>query len=73
MKHAWRKWRVLIEQADAQRRWDRAYQMLLTWTAASGTYKADHQPILQPFQEDNDERERICARLDPASGPSTND
>ena len=58
MKHEWRKRRVLIKQADAQRRWDRAYEMLLMWAAAAEPCKADHQPILQPFEEDNDEPDK---------------
>lgn len=73
MKHEWKKRRVLVEQIDAQRRWDRAYQMLLMWTTASGLCEATPQSNLQPFQEDKNGSERIYACLDPASGASAND
>jgi len=32
MKREWKKRRVLKEQADGQRRWDQAYQLLMVWS-----------------------------------------
>jgi DNA invertase Pin-like site-specific DNA recombinase len=35
MKRQWTKCRVLLEQPDGERRWDRAYQLILAWSIAA--------------------------------------
>jgi hypothetical protein len=35
MKRQWRTRRQVLPQSDGQRRWDRAYQLLLDWTGPS--------------------------------------
>ena len=37
MKQQWRTRRQTLPQPDGQRRWDRAYQLLLEWTTPSET------------------------------------
>ena len=44
MRHQWRLYRTLQEHRDGQRRWDRAYQLLLQWAQAPDT------PPLKPSQ-----------------------
>lgn len=63
MKHEWTKRRVLIEHTDGQRRWDRAYQMVLMWATVvaippPSACEATCLPSPQPFQEDNDGSQR---------------
>lgn len=41
----WKVQRQLVATADGQRRWDRAYQHLLSWTSvpAPATKEAEHE------------------------------
>lgn len=69
VRHA-RSWRLRRRPAprpDGQQRWDRAYRYLLQWTQLSTPI----QP--EPGQEDSHDRRSVCARLDPAPSPDTND
>ena len=59
MKHAWKTRRTLLPQADGQRRWDQAYQLLLQWTQASVP------PPPQTTEEVAHVSSDLCAGLDP--------
>lgn len=71
MKKRWRIQRSLLATPDGQQRWDRAYQALLGWaeqamvvsvvTCDQGTTEAQHASS------------GLCARVDPATGPSADD
>jgi hypothetical protein len=63
MERQWQKRRRLVAQPDGQRRWDRAFQALLQWSAPeAGALK----PPGIPIQEVDDESGSVCACLDPA-------
>ena len=76
MKRQWRVRRQTCALPDGQRRWDRAYQTLLAWTATrpsppGARLNRDERPTTErPVTE----REgpyadrRVCARLDDAPG-----
>lgn len=75
MKRQWRTRRQALPQSDGQRRWDRAYQLLLEWTTPSetATATADPSPVptvaaLLSTQEVEHAGGPVCARLDPATG-----
>jgi hypothetical protein len=59
MNRMWQVHRELVAHPDGQRRWDRAYQLLLRW--------ADDVPVAQAStvtQEDDDACCLVCASLD---------
>jgi len=64
----WKTKRQLVERPDAQRRWDQAYQCLLSWTrcptSSTVTEKAQ--------QEESDEKSYLRSRIHPASGTDAN-
>jgi hypothetical protein len=63
MERQWQRRRRLVAQADGQRRWDRAFQALLQWSApAPGALRVPGIPI----QEVDDESGGVGACLDPA-------
>ena len=72
MRHDWRVTRRLEPHPDGQRRWDRAYQLLLEWAATGPT---PGQPLASDpassihTSEDIDENRDLCACLDPTTGP----
>jgi len=75
MKRQWRTRRQTLPQPDGQRRWDRAYQLLLEWTTPCETASAtsDPSPVstvapLLSTQEVEHAGGPVCARLDPATG-----
>ncbi len=88
MKRQWRTRRQALPQADGQRRWDRADQLLLEWTTPSetATAAADPSPVptvprvprvaaLLSTQEVEHAGGPVCARLarlDPALLRSSN-
>lgn len=60
MKRSWNKRRAIVESQDAQRRWDRAYQLLMQWSScdedraiASDCHK----------KEKNNENSDLCASI----------
>lgn len=59
MNQSWQVHREIIAQADGQRRWDRAYQLLLRW--ADETLPAS-SPLIT--QEDDHACCRVCPGLD---------
>jgi hypothetical protein len=78
MKRHWRTRRQLLPQLDGQRRWDRAYQLLLGWTGPSEsaeTAGSPQIPVESPTvparlstQEVEHASGHVCARLDTATG-----
>jgi hypothetical protein len=74
MKRQWSICRQVKEEPDGQRRWDRAYQLLLQWTKP---IEMEQWPIavsaLNLMQEVYDESSSVCACLDPTPGSSPDD
>jgi hypothetical protein len=75
MKRQWRTRRQTLPQSDGQRRWDRAYQLLLEWTTPREIAMATADPSAVPpvaALHSNQEVEHaggaVCTRLDPATG-----
>lgn len=63
-KRQWIVRRHTTETADAQRRWDQAYQCLVQWSAG-----AQKESPLRPIrQERSDESSDVCACLYAAAG-----
>ncbi len=58
--------RHVTHTRDAQRRWDRAYQYLVQWSAASSRDTSQEERS----QENLDESRDVCARLYAAAGAS---
>ena len=78
MRHQWRLCRTLQEHRDGQRRWDRAYQLLLQWAPAPDTPASEpgQRPrLVLPQLMANNTLEithagsNLCPRLDPAANP----
>ena len=72
MKRQWRTRRVLLAAPDGHQRWDRAYQHVLTWTAASLSPPpppVDGQRIVEVEHENRDVR----AGIDAAAGAGADD
>ena len=59
MNRTWQVHREIVVHPDGQRRWDRAYQLLLRW--ADDVLTAQPPPIPQ---EDDDACCRVCPGLD---------
>ncbi len=71
MKHRqWKITRQFLERPDAQRRWDQAYQCLMSWTP--GPTPSTIAEEAQATQEESDENSRLRPRLHPASDPDAN-
>ncbi len=75
MKRQWRTRRQVLPQPDGQRRWDRAYQLLLDWPTLSESAEATVAPptvppvaALRSTQEVEHAGCPICTRLNPAIG-----
>ncbi len=66
----WKTTRQLVERPDAQRRWDQAYQCLLSWTP--GPTRSTVTEKAQAQQEESDENRRLRSSLYPASGTDAN-
>jgi hypothetical protein len=56
--------RHAVETADAQRRWDQAYQCLVRWSAVA----LRESPLRPIRQESSDESSDVCACLYAAAG-----
>ena len=76
MRHQWCLCRTFQEHQDGQRRWDRAYQLLLEWAQAPAAPPlepsqrpsiARHQPITKPLEVPYASSD-LCPGLDPAAG-----
>jgi hypothetical protein len=69
MKHRqWKTTRQFLEHPDAGRRWDQAYQCLMSWTQGPAPSPvAERAP-----QEESDENRRVRSRLHPTPNPDAN-
>ncbi len=67
MNHMWQVHRDTVSHPDGQRRWDRAFQLLLQWANEA----AARVPLTN--QEDNHAHCTVCPRLDPAAAPDAHD
>jgi hypothetical protein len=65
MKHSWQVTRATAPHPDGDRRWDRAYQLLLEWSAGD---PAGPNPTSPP-PETTDASRDLRPRIDPAAGP----
>jgi hypothetical protein len=75
MNHDWRTIRRLEPHPDGQRRWDRAYQLLLEWAAADsapGRPRPGGPASSDPAKGASDENCHLCARLDSTPGGDAN-
>ncbi len=72
MKRDWRMRRELLATPEGQRRWDRAYQALLTWTCADD---AALTPMVgkRVGKERDDAGRNLCASVDAAAGAGADD
>ncbi len=66
MKHQWQKRRTVQEREDGQKRWDRAYLLLLEIARTA------HLRQAEDLQEENHANSDLCPGIDPAPGSGTN-
>ena len=73
MKRQWQIRRQFQTTADAARRWDQAYQMLLQWSHSTDSpTKPGLSTTLYPLTEGTDDTRNLCSRIDgsPEAGPN---
>ena len=70
MKPQWQTRRTAVATATGQRRWDRAYQLLLQWAT---TRPAAIMPPPADREEVPDARSDLLPRLDDAAGAAADD
>src|SRR5579864_2083280 len=70
MRHDWRTRRTLRPHPDGQRRWDRAYQLLLAWGTDALPPDAS-APIPSTPEEVSREECDLRPRLDSTAGPDS--
>ena len=66
----WKTKRQLVARPDAQRRWDQAYQCLMSLTL--GSPAPSEAQVAQTQQEESDENSRLRPSVHPASDPDAN-
>jgi hypothetical protein len=72
MKHRWEVRRQLNPASDGQRRWDRAYQLLLQWTTSTSGEPANKATAGScSRQEEHHENCSLPAGFDSAPGPGS--
>ena len=69
MQHVWAIRRTVRSDPDGQRRWERAYQHLMSWTAAFEPPVRSQPP--RP-QEVHDDSGTLCSCFDTTPGTGTN-
>jgi hypothetical protein len=67
MKRQWQVQRTVKQSEDGQKRWDRAYLLILEITQ---TLKQDQR---MAFEEVNHASSDLCPGIDPEPGPRSND
>ena len=60
MKRSWNKRRTTVARTDAQRRWDRAYQLLIEWSSCQSPTAIAEQCH---NEENNNENSNLCASI----------
>lgn len=72
-KRSWRIRRDSVSSPDAQRRWDRAYQLLIEWNRAAPQEQEPDRGVREAMpQEEYDESGNLCARVYTTAGTNTN-
>ena len=66
MKEEWSIQRRTTEQKDGQRRWDLAYQCLLSW-------ERERMKLAQNHQEAQNESSHLCQGFDPETNGKPDD
>jgi hypothetical protein len=69
MKRKWQVHRSVVERSDGQRRWDRAYQLLLRWAMEPSGAPL---PGGASSQENEHEDRVVCPSLDALSNAKSN-
>jgi hypothetical protein len=73
MKRQWQIRRQFQEAADAARRWDQAYQLLLQWSQPTRTNNDPNlSTTLQPSLEVTHDQRNLCPRIDRPADASPN-
>ena len=67
MKRQWQVHRTMTQSEDGQKRWDRAFLMILEISQTLDQNRA------KPMEEVNHASSDLCAGLDPEPGPRPND
>ena len=71
-RQRWMVWRQPVGHPTAQRRWDRAYQLLLLATAApAGNSNLPAAPW-DAAEESRHASSRLCSGFEPTPGPGAN-
>ncbi len=70
--HHWQTQRQMIEQADGWPRWDRAYQMVLSWTSRPREPKRQNDPQEGRIQEMCHAYRDVCPSVNPNPGSGPN-
>jgi len=73
MNRPWTKRRVLLEQPDGLRRWDRAYQLILAWSIAEMPDEQSDPIVPHQRQEESHACQCVCASVDSTASPKSND
>ena len=73
MKRPWTKRRVLLEQPDGLRRWDRAYQLLMMWSTPPTPDERANPSDPHQLQEESHACQCVCPSVDAASSSKSND
>ncbi len=71
-KRDWTIRRHGVVTADAQQRWDQAYQRLVRWSTTAGLQETGSAPAGASRQEENHEDCYVCTGLDPTTSPNPN-
>ncbi len=72
-KRSWRIRRDGMTSPDAQRRWDRAYQLLIQWSQAALQEQEPDQVVREAMrQEECDESGNLCAGVYATAGTNAN-
>ncbi len=72
-KRSWRIRRDGVSPLDAQRRWDRAYQLLIQWSRAAPHEQESDRGVQETMpQEEYDERGNLCAGVYATAGTNAN-
>ena len=76
MKHKWSLKRQFVEQGDGQRRWDKAYQLLMQVTAMpkENTAASQAQSVSEVKPSGASyEYSHLCSSLHPTAEPNADD
>ena len=69
MKAQWRVKRTLIQSSEGERRWDYAFQFLLSWVREAGS----DELCSDPREENQDENCPVCSGINRSAAATAND